>query len=345
MIDREFDAHAKEAALRAESESWNTTVTVAAEPGDIPIIDVSTWFEHGDVEARDAVASELRSALETVGFFQLVGHGISTEEIDTMFDAARRFHALPVEVKSQIRMDRDDWPLGGVGYLPVGERKLPRRQHGNLNEAFIVKSDAGISSDDNQWLPDDQAPGFRQHVEQFGKRLEELACRLLPAYATALGVASDFFDEGFADPFWRLRMTHYPPQETSASSADDDGASGAFGIAPHVDTTFLTLLLQDSPGLTIYHTLKDQWVDVPLVDGAFVVNSGELLRQWTNDRYLSVRHFANVDGSQSRYSIPFFFNAARDYRMECIPTCCSADNPARYPPLSYNEGQGVVQGE
>ena len=337
MAEQDFDPHAKEAALRAESESWDTTVTVAAEPGDIPIIDVSTWFETGDTTARDAVAVELRSALETVGFFQLVGHGISTDDIAAMFDTVRRFHALPVELKSKVRMDREGWPLGGVGYMPVGERKLPRRQSGNLNEAFIVKSDRETTSDDNQWLKEDEAPGFRDQVETFGKRLEALACRLLPAYASALGVEADFFDEGFSHPFWRLRMTHYPTQEASSPEA--------FGIAPHVDTTFLTLLLQDAPGLAIYHTPKDRWVEVPLVDGAFVVNSGELLRQWTNDRYLSVRHFANVDGLESRYSIPFFFNAARDYPMECIPTCFSADNPARYPTLSYNQSQGVVQGE
>jgi len=82
-----------------------------------------------------------------------------------------------------------------------------------------------------------------------------------------------------------------------------------------------------------------------VVENAFVVNSGELLKQWTNDRFLSVRHFANVRGDQDRYSIPFFFNANADYPMECVPTCCSADNPPRYPAISYNESQAVVQGE
>lgn len=121
------------------------------------------------------------------------------------------------------------------------------------------------------------------------------------------------------------------------------------GINPHVDTTFFTLLLQDSPGLTIYHTPKDRWINVPLVPNAFVVNSGELLRQWTNDRFLSVRHFANAgsldNDTADRYSIPFFVNATRDYVMECIPTCFDDGNPAKYPPISYNQSQGVVQGE
>ena len=344
MTDGTFDAEAKEAALRAESETWDTTATYDATDGDIPIIDVSAYFSTGSSPDRDAVAAKLREASETVGFWQLVGHGIERDEIAAAFEAARRFHALPASIKEEIRMDRPGWPLGGVGYMPVGERKLPRRAHGNLNEAFIMKADRGIHLDDNQWLAEERAPGFRATAERFGRRLEQLARRLLPLYATALGVDETHFAPGFESPFWRLRMTHYPP----VGSSSNDAPGGAFGIAPHVDTTFFTLLLQDSPGLTIYHTPKDRWINVPVVDGAFVVNSGELLRQWTNDRFLSVRHFANVDAAArqaSRYSIPFFFNATRDYPMECIPTCCGPDNPPRYPTISYNESQGVVQGE
>ena len=342
MTHGAFDAEAKEAALRAESETWDTTAPQDAVDGDIPVIDVSAYFSTGSSADREFVAAQLRDACETVGFWQLIGHGIDGDDIAATFDAVRRFHGLPTAVKDEIRMDREGWPLGGVGYMPVGERKLPRRAQGNLNEAFIMKSDLGIDSDDNQWLSEDHAPGFRRTAERFGQQLEQLARRLLPLYATALGVDDDFFAPAFERPFWRLRMTHYPAVAPSARDA--------FGIAPHVDTTFFTLLLQDAPGLTIYHTPKDRWINVPLVDGAFVVNSGELLRQWTNDRFLSVRHFANVDAAavestSSRYSIPFFFNATRDYPMECVPTCCGPDNPAKYPTISYNESQGVVQGE
>jgi len=87
-----------------------------------------------------------------------------------------------------------------------------------------------------------------------------------------------------------------------------------------------------------------------VLEGAFVVNTGELLRQWTNDRFISVKHFANNNhygiGDQcSRYSIAFFLNANSEYRMTCIPSCCGPDNPAKYLPLSYAESQAVAQGE
>jgi isopenicillin N synthase-like dioxygenase len=75
------------------------------------------------------------------------------------------------------------------------------------------------------------------------------------------------------------------------------------------------------------------------------VNSGELLRQWSNDRFLSTRHFANNTSGESRYSVPFFFNANADYPMECLPSCHGPGNPPRYPTISYKESQAVVQGE
>lgn len=342
-MDPTFDAEAKEEALREESESWDTTAPVEARDGDIPTVDVGPYFESGTATDLQAAADALRHASETVGFHQLVGHGVSQAAIDEIFHQTRRFHALPLALKSTIRMDRDDWPLKGCGYLPVGERKLPRREKGNANEAFIVKADRDIESEHNQWLADDDLPGFRAGVEEFGTIITALALRILPIYAAALDLPADFFEAGFRHPFSRLRLSHYPPAEPR--TGDD-----AYGIAPHVDTTFFTLLLQDGPGLTIYSHERDRWVSVPVVDGAFVVNSGELLRQWSNDRFLSTRHYAHNTSAHNtsardRYSIPFFFNATSDYPMECLPTCHGPDNPAKYPTISYNQSQGVIQGE
>ena len=133
-------------------------------------------------------------------------------------------------------------------------------------------------------------------------------------------------------------MTHYPPV---AGKPEDE-----FGIAPHVDTTFCTILAQDSPGLTIYSERRQCWIKAPLLEDAFIINSGELLKIWTNHRFKSVKHFANNNtGDNSRYSIPFFLNANTDYAMTCIPSCCSEDNPPTYPSISYAQSQAVAQGE
>lgn len=337
-MNSRFDPQAKEVALVQESTSWDTSVVVEAATDDIPTIDVAPYFASNDPDDLATAASDLRFALEQVGFHQLIGHGLDQQLLDDIMDATRTFHALAFTTKNSILLDQPEHPVGGVGYMPVGARKLPSRERGNPNEAFLIKSDRDIDMDDNLWLDEDTLPGFRAIVERYGRALEDLARRLLPLYAVALELDADFFDPAFRHPFWRLRMTHYP-----ANPEGDD--LGDVGIPPHVDTTFMTLLLPDSPGLAIFSQLRQEWILAPVVPGAFVVNAGELLRQWSNDRVLSTRHFANNTSTISRYSVPFFFNATADYPMECLPSCCGPGNPAKYPTISYLESQGVVQGE
>jgi len=229
---------------------------------------------------------------------------------------------------------------GGVGYLPFKNKKLPSRDTGNRNEAFLLKCDHRLTMNSNQWLNEGQLPQFRSASESYAAAMVNLAKKLLPIFATALEVDENFFNQAFEQPHFRLRMTHYPSVDKAQVAQDQ------FGIAPHVDTSFCTILVQDQPGLSIYSEQRDQWLDVPMIEGAFIVNTGELLRQWSNDRFLSVKHFvhSNTTGV-SRYSIPFFFNANSDYVMECIPSCFSTSNPAKYPAISYNGSQAVAQGE
>ena len=335
-----FDPHQKEQQLRQESASWDTSTPIPATGDDIPVLDLSDYFTTGNEAALNALADQLRTACEEVGFFSIIGHQIAPEQMEQTFNMVRNFHALPIETKRTILMDRPDWPVGGMGYLPVKNRKLPARDKGNLNEAFIIKCDHELDFDANQWLNETALPGFRQTVENYANTLEALGKRLLPIFATALEMPQNFFTEAFKSPLYRLRMTHYPPLAQAERPADE------YGIAPHVDTTFCTILAQDKPGLTIFSERRQRWIQAPLLDNAFVVNTGELLRQWTNDRFLSTKHFANNNtGDSSRYSIPFFLNANSQYVMHPIPSCFGPDNPAKYPPISYAESQGVVQGE
>ena len=334
----QFDPVAKEAELRSDADSWDTGKIEEARDGDIPVIDLQAYFSNPDAQTLGAAAAQLRSACETVGFFSIVGHQVPAALVAAMFTSAQDFHALPIDTKQALAMDRPDWPVGGVGYLPVKHRKLPARDKGNLNEAFIVKRDHVLTQNDNQWPDEDTLPGFRDTVTRYAAALEALGKRMLPVFACALEMPPDFFDDAFVSPLYRLRMTHYPPQP--------DVPADEFGIAPHVDTTFCTILAQDRPGLTIYSERRRQWIRAPLLENAFIVNAGELLRTWSNDRFISVKHFANNNtGNESRYSIPFFLNANSDYRMTCIPSCCGPGNPAKYPPVSYAESQAVVQGE
>lgn len=334
----DFDAQAKEEALKSESEHWDTSNPEDARADDIPLIDLHAYFTSEDDRELDTVAEQLRAACEETGFYSITGHQIPGSDIEETFEQARLFHKLPVESKNKLLMDRPDWQVGGMGYLPFKNRKLPARDTGNLNEAFILKCDDKLGMDDNQWPAESSLSEFRAVVERYARQMEALGKRLLPIYARALGVEKRFFKAAFEKPFYRLRMTHYPATEYDPTIG--------YGISPHVDTSFCTILAQDSPGLTVYSERRQVWVKAPVVEGGFIVNTGELLKHWSNDRFLSTRHFANNNVSTtSRYSIPFFFNANPHYIMTCIPSCCGEDNPAKYPPISYAQSQGVVQGE
>lgn len=333
-----FDPQAKELQLRQESSSWDTNDIQDAMPGDIPVIDLTQYFDDQEDSKLDMIADQLRDACTQVGFCSIIGHQFPTQILDKAFVEARRFHALPSDSKNALLMDQPSWPLKGVGYLPVKNRKLPARDRGNLNESFVLKRDHLATLSDNLWPEELQLPEFRANIVAYIEQIEKLSKRLLPVYARALHLDKNFFSPAFNQPLYRMRLTHYPTIKNQ-DTAD-------YGIAPHVDTTFFTILAQNSPGLVIYSEPRQCWVHAPVIENAFIVNTGELLKQWSNDRFISVKHFANNNnGDAPRYSIPFFFNANADYRMTCLPTCCDKNNPAKYPPMSYLESQGVVQGE
>jgi isopenicillin N synthase-like dioxygenase len=159
--------------------------------------------------------------------------------------------------------------------------------------------------------------------------MEALGRRLVPIYAVALGLPADYFDAMFAKPNMIQRLTHYPPRE---NYEDDE-----FSIAPHTDSGFMTLLAPSKvPGLSI--RLPDgTWFDAPSIEGAFVVNGGDILRRWTNDRFLSTPHRAINRSGQHRYAIPFFFDPHPDTLIACVPSCCAPDHPPRYEPVTYDQ--------
>ncbi len=333
-----FDPYKKEAQLRNESRSWDTSQVQTAQAGDIPLIDVSEYFTTQSQSALETIATQLCEACLHVGFCSIIGHQFPEGLLKQTFAEAQRFHALPLPIKHSLLMDRPDWPIKGVGYLPVKNRKLPTRDKGNLNEAFVLKRDHQTTLNDNQWPEENQLPHFRENIGHYAKQIEKLAKRLLPIYARALNLKQDFFTPAFTSPMYRLRMTRYP--------AIPKTQTDEYGIAPHVDTTFFTILAQDSPGLVIYSEKRQCWIHAPVIEDAFIVNTGELLKQWSNCLFVSVKHFANNNTSDSpRYSIPFFFNANADYKMACLPTCYDKNYPPQYPPISYLESQAVVQGE
>jgi isopenicillin N synthase-like dioxygenase len=287
--------------------------------------------------ARQRLARELRTALETVGFLVVVNHGVPAAMIDGIFAEAARLHALPMETKQALRMGR-----GSVGYLAAATYAIKTsdindNRKPDLNEAFFIDRDR--SPDDpevlagkpfreiNKW-PDD-LPGFHETAMAYYARLEAFAKSLLPLFATALDLPPDWFDTPFTNAQCTLRLSHYPPTDY-----DDN----QFGIAPHTDSSFLTILPQSNlEGLYIRPAGRG-WMKAPRIPGSFVINSGDMCKRWTNDRFLSTQHLAiNPSPDQHRYAVPFFFAPNTDWPIRCLPTCSGQDNPPRYPEVTYEQ--------
>jgi isopenicillin N synthase-like dioxygenase len=159
--------------------------------------------------------------------------------------------------------------------------------------------------------------------------------RMLPVFAAALDMPADFFAAFFAnEAHANLRFLHYPPQ--------DAGEDNLFGQAPHTDNSFMTALARtDVPGLAVRlppnGPMGGEWFAPPVIPGTFLINLGNIMRRWSNDRFLSTPHGVLNDSGTDRYSIAYFHSPNPDSVIACLPSCVSADNPARYPPAVYRD--------
>ena len=299
---------------------------------EIPVLDLAPYLS-GQPGAQERLARQLCHALENIGFYFIKGHGVPQSLIDAAFAATARFHAQPLNNKLKLQRNQHN-----VGYLPMSRSSDPDAAvRPNVNEAFFLKRDLPADHPDvlahkrfrgtNMWPAD--LPGFRETVVAYCDALEALVKNLMPLYAVALDLPADYFAAAFAEPQYTLRMTHYPFVEALRENE--------FGIAPHSDTSFLTLLAQNKvPGLSLC-TRDGRWIDAPALDGHFLVNGGDMLRRWTNDRFLATPHRASNRSGKARYAIPFFVDCNVDWPMECLPTCTSAERPAKYPRFTYAE--------
>ena len=303
----------------------------------IPVIDFGPLVA-GEPGGLARVAREVGYACESIGFFYALGHGVPEALIDRAFGASRRFHALPLEEKLELRLNENN-----IGYLPInasvqGASTVHKATRPNQNESFFISHDRGADHPDvvagtplrgrNQWPA--SLPDIREPMTAYFRALGRMCDRMLPAFAVALGVPTDFFapfftNEGHAN----LRFLHYPPQ--------DPGEDNLFGQAPHTDNSFMTALARtDVPGLAV-RLPSGEWFPPPVIPGTFLINLGNMMRRWSNDRFLSTPHGVLNDSGADRYSIAYFHSPSPDAVIECLPSCVSAENPAKYPPAVYRD--------
>jgi isopenicillin N synthase-like dioxygenase len=303
----------------------------------IPVLDYGPCFA-GEAGALARLAREVAEACETIGFFYIRNHGVAEAVVDRAFAASKRFHALPLAQKLELRLNENN-----IGYLPVnasvqGASTVHKATKPNQNESFFLSHDRGPDHPDviagtslrgrNQWP--EELPGFREDVLAYLRAMEALCQRMLPAFAVALDLEPDHFAPFFADEAHiTLRLLHYPPQ--------DRVEDNLFGQAPHTDNSFMTVLARtEVPGLAV-RLPSGAWFAPPLIPGTFLVNLGNMMRRWSNDRFLSTPHGVLNDSGSDRYSIAYFHSPNPQSVIECLASCTSVANPAKYPPAIYRD--------
>ncbi|WP_436757616.1 isopenicillin N synthase family dioxygenase [Streptosporangium sp. V21-05] len=256
----------------------------------VPIIDLTPWF-HGDAGDREEVAAQVDVALREIGFLLVTGHGVPAGLRADIRAAAKRFFALPYEVKNRYAAT-----VGERGWLPPGVEANGYAEGTptppDLKETFAVGADRPIGDPaiDAEWFLEnvwpEEVPELRALVTAYLDRMRALADELLVICAAALGLPGDFFTSRAAHPTYTMNVNRYPPL-----SQVGEPEPGQFRIGPHTDFGTVTVLERQPGvgGLQVF-TLEGEWIDAPFVADSFTINIGDLLARWTGDRWRSTRH-------------------------------------------------------
>lgn len=295
--------------------------------GPIPIIDLSP-IRGRDEDAKRALAGELDQAFATVGFCYVVNHGVSKAIIDAAFSASASFYALPQETKDKVAVNElfrgytgandaltsyRDYNSEENQAQIAGEVKSGGKEFFNLS---LEVPELDANREPGEWVygPNfwpDFMPGFRDAIYPYFEAVCACGNDLLRGVALALGVHENFFLDKYTRNTAQCTVLHYPPLSA------EDIAAGVISSVAHCDFSCISLLYQDNiGGLQVQQRSSGQWIDAAPVEGAFVINVGDMLARWTNDRYVSTPHRVMNLSGKGRYSIGTFFNPSADAAVD-----------------------------
>jgi isopenicillin N synthase-like dioxygenase len=273
----------------------------------LPVLDLT------DAESDPAsFRARLREAAHDAGFFYLVGHNVPQSQSDELLSLARQFFALPVEVKNEISQFKSPQFRG---YSRVGGEltngKVDWREQVDIGpERPVIDGAEGYWRLQGPNLWPSRPVGFREAFAKWDAALSAVGLRLLRHWAMSLGAEESVFDAAFAEaPATLIKVVRYPGTAETTQ-----------GVGVHKDSGVLTLLLIEpgSEGLQVERG-DDDWIDVPPVDGALIVNIGELLEVATGGYLRATRHrVRSPRPGTDRVSIPYFLNPALDALVPII---------------------------
>ena len=291
---------------------------------EIPIIDLADAVSHDNA---DGVATALAIACEQVGFFYILNHGVDSAQLHRLRDQGEAFFRLGLEEKMQVRLDatiRGYLPLGYTSYAGEEREGVSHQEGYWMGYERPGFPDPGLDRP-NTWPS--RPPGLRRAFEDCLAALEPLVHILQQGFSRALGLAPDHLEKSFGCGTSRLKINHYPPQPGTPTES-------SLGVVPHTDSGAFTILWQDHNGGLEICNRSGEWVAAPPVEGAFVVNVGNILQILSNGRFSSTPHRVVNRAGVDRYSIPLFVSPDPEARIR--PLVGESDN---YMPFRYGDYQ------
>ncbi len=267
---------------------------------------------------------ELDRACREWGFFELRNHPIPAGLRESMLDQMERFFALPADAKRRCeRTAENHW-----GFY---DRELTKNVQ-DWKELFDVGPEFGDCIP--QW-PDGEVD-LRTTTETFYAACEAVAVQLVRCLGDTLGSDGEALARGFDNHTSYLRLNHYPLCDTPAPADTPTGPPvGHLGISHHSDAGAVTVLLQDGrDGLQVER--NGQWHSVSADRASIIINIGDVVQVWSNDRYQAPLHRVLASDSHTRYSAPFFLNPSFTTNYAPLVSADRTESP-RYRPINWGE--------
>jgi isopenicillin N synthase-like dioxygenase len=296
----------------------------------LPIVDISAFYSDDPV-AKLNVGRQIGITVMKTGFLYVENHSVSQQLIDQVYEYVRIFFALDEQEKLRYYIGNSP---NHRGFVPVTEKGDYGDEPGDRSyEAFDMSLDMSYAdylkckpnplSGPNVWP---EVAGFRACLTRYYNEIRRLGDCLCEAFEIALNMPAGFFGKHMKHPTSQLRLIHYIPQ----SKRQRQVYMGA-----HTDYECFTLLHTQQQGLQFLDK-SNQWVDAPLIEGAFLVNIGDLLEAWSNGRFVATPHRVVTDGTE-RYSIPFFMSTDYETVIEPIRRANGKGKSDKYAPFVAGE--------
>ncbi|HJL96481.1 MAG TPA: 2-oxoglutarate and iron-dependent oxygenase domain-containing protein [SAR86 cluster bacterium] len=279
-----------------------------------------------DLQKDRSKTSQLKlldSACRDHGFFLLKNHGMQ-KEIDDMWKMSEWFFNQPREEKLNI-LRTDVIPLG---YF---DRELTKQKR-DLKEVFDFMYPKLSGEDLNQWPGNNE---FKSTMETFFSKASQVAEETLQLIFLNLNSEDSKLPNGEASTS-NARLNYYPTNDP-LEEKDRKKVSrlGDMALHHHTDPGILTLLLQDMTGGLQTKSKEFGWIDIEPEEDTIVVNLGDAMQVWTNDRYIAAIHRVTKRTKKARYSTPFFYNPKRDAVIQPLEQIL--DKEPKYNPFTWKE--------